>query len=281
MDEIAVQNLVPNFLEFYDHAKSAESADERWALWEKYYRFAAVPPGEEGYRLARNLLDASWGQYHAVISELENWEPDSKAIHEYIKRIQKTLHDHEEASFDITIVYFVGNFDGGAFVTPAKEGGLALCLPVEAPISDITLAHEITHIIHAKKAGLSIKVERYIATLIMQEGLATRISQHMVPGKNNQEYIGLAPGWLEYCAQKENEIFTGILPYLNKSDIDIVNKFTVGKGTTGITREAYYVGWQLIGFLEEKGVAIHRLLELDEDEIRKYVEETMLEYLSA
>lgn len=53
-DQITIRNLVPSFLAFYRLA-SAAPPEQRWPLWQKHYGFAAVPPGEEGARLAQTL----------------------------------------------------------------------------------------------------------------------------------------------------------------------------------------------------------------------------------
>jgi uncharacterized protein YjaZ len=52
---------------------------------------------------------------------------------------------------------------------------------IENGDSEILLAHELTHIVHASTAKLSGGWERKIATLIIQEGLATRISKEIIP----------------------------------------------------------------------------------------------------
>lgn len=53
-DQITIWNLVPRFLAFYRLA-SAAPPEQRWPLWQEHYGFAAVPPGEEGARLAQTL----------------------------------------------------------------------------------------------------------------------------------------------------------------------------------------------------------------------------------
>jgi hypothetical protein len=57
-----------SFLQFYA-AASQPGVDEaeRWALWQKMYHFAAVPPTPEGERMARSMLDKAWPRYAAAM----------------------------------------------------------------------------------------------------------------------------------------------------------------------------------------------------------------------
>ena len=56
MNRIEVISLVPKFLSSYDQAfRESLDSDRRWELWNEVYRFAAVPPGDEGTKMARTL----------------------------------------------------------------------------------------------------------------------------------------------------------------------------------------------------------------------------------
>ena len=68
MDNIELLNLVPKFLDFYHRANDSEiSENQRWRLWEENYNFAAVPPGDEGRKIARDLFQRAWEKYHQHI----------------------------------------------------------------------------------------------------------------------------------------------------------------------------------------------------------------------
>ena len=253
MDKVEVMNLVPKFLNFYEKAQAADT-DVRWALWEEHYNFAAVPPGDEGRKMARAMLGDAWSQYGEIIPRLQEWTADEQRVRKMLHEVKSILGCEEDIS--ITIVYFVGCFEENPFVAPLGDEQLALCLPVETDSSDIFLAHELTHIVHAKTANLSMAWERSIGSTVLQEGLAMRVSQALVPGHVDEEYAEHAEGWLEAATAKEVEILQGILPYLEESSSDVVMKFTFGPGEAGLEREAYYAGWVFVDSMLKEGVFI-------------------------
>src|SRR5699024_1561909 len=188
MNNIELKNLVPTFLEFYKRAEQVVDSEERWNLWKKHYNFAAVPPGAEGEKIARTLLDDSWDRYKKNINYIRNWTiPDHQEVEQYLKEIKSLLGC--EKPVNIVLIYFVGGFENNPFIAPYDHERLALCLPIESESSDITLPHELTHIVHSKTADLKIKWERTIATLVLQEGLATQVSKYIVPGKEDKHYV--------------------------------------------------------------------------------------------
>jgi hypothetical protein len=274
IDKLEIINLVPKFLDFYEKAnQEGVDAEERWKLWEEHYHFAAVPPGEEGKALARDLLDAAWNRYAESMESLRNWEPDPLAIKKYVSKVKQLLGCEESIPF--VVVYFVGGFEGNPFVAPFDSERSALCLPVENGNSDILLAHELTHIVHAQIAGFSANWERTIAAVVLQEGLATRVSKHLVPGKSDEAYIEFTPDWLESCERKKEDIFNGIFPYLSDSSSEKVYQFTMGNGTTGIEREAYFVGWKVVGSLLENGVPFKEIARTTEENMPEFLRSTL------
>ncbi len=273
MDKIEILNLVPKFLAFYHKANKLEiDPEERWALWEDYYNFSAVPPGVEGRRMARNLLDTAWARYAEAISFIENWKPDEEKVREFLSKV-KTLLSYAQP-IDFVVVYFVGGFENNPFVAPFDDGRLALCLPIELRNSDITLAHELTHVVHNYTANLTAEWERTIASTILQEGLATRVSQFLVPGHPDELYIEHRKGWLQSCKENRREIIRGIYPYLEESSSEAVTRFTFGKGTTNHDREAYYVGWEMVNFLLTQGDTFVEMASIQEKDIPDYLQES-------
>jgi hypothetical protein len=64
---LEIKDLTPKFRAFYEAAeKEQASPDRRWQLWKEMYDFAAVPPTEEGHKIARRLLDEAWPRYAAA-----------------------------------------------------------------------------------------------------------------------------------------------------------------------------------------------------------------------
>lgn len=248
MDKIEIVNIVDKFLYFYQLAlEQKASEEERWALWQEHYHFAAVPPGVEGQQLARKLLADAWEKYPAHIDYIKTWKANETIIQTYLEKVKEVLQCKEP--IHLVIIYFVGGFEKNPFVAPYDETRLALCLPIETGNDDILLAHELTHIVHAKTASLSGDWERSIATVILEEGLATRVSAHIVPGENDREYVEFTEGWLEKCQKNNRSILSGIIPYLQANQSEILMRFTFGEGTTGMEREAYFVGWEIVAHL--------------------------------
>ncbi|WP_188208235.1 hypothetical protein [Alkalibacillus aidingensis] len=270
MDHIEVVNLAPKFLEFYQRAnREGVDCEERWELWQKHYNFAAVPPGDEGKKMARKILDENWVKYRENIDYIKDWQPDSNAIEQYLSEI-KSLLGYEQP-INMMIIYFVGGFENNPFVAPYDEGRIALCLPIESEISSITLYHEITHIVHLKTANLTQAWERTIASTIIQEGLATQVSKYMVPGKPDQDYIEHKEGWLDSCQLKRKEILEGILPYLKDSSSETIIKFTFGAGSTNTDREVYFAGWEIVRVLLEHGETFLKIAWIQEEDIPNYI----------
>jgi hypothetical protein len=273
LDKIEILNLVPKFLAFYHKANKLEiDGEERWALWEEYYNFAAVPPGVEGRRMARNLLDTAWARYGKHLSFIEKWKPNEVRVREYLTKV-KTLLSYDQ-TIDFVLVYFVGGFENNPFVAPFDDGRLALCLPIELGESAITLVHELTHVVHNYTANLTADWERTIASTILQEGLATRVSQFLIPGHPDELYIEHKKGWLQSCKENRGEIIKGIYPYLEESSSEAVTKFTFGNGTMNHEREAYYVGWEMVNFLLTQGVTFGEIASIQETDIPDYLKES-------
>lgn len=272
-------NLVPKFLSFYHLAnKPGVDEEKRWALWGEHYNFAAVPPGEEGRRIARNLLGAAWESYADHLSFIENWKPDLEIVRDSLIKV-KALLGYDQP-IDLVVVYFVGGFENNPFVAPFDEERLALCLPIENGDSDIILAHELTHIVHTQTANLTAEWERTIASTILQEGLATQVSKFLVPGHQDELYIEHKKGWLHSCKENKAEIINGIFPFLDDASSKSVTMFTFGNGTTNHEREAYYVGWEIVYFLLAQGVTFKDIAIVQEKNIPNYLRDIYPKLLS-
>src|ERR1700749_2798665 len=68
---LTINDYTARFLSFYaDADKQALTPDQRWALWQKEYGIASVPPTPAGQALARKQLDTVWDQYAALLPKL-------------------------------------------------------------------------------------------------------------------------------------------------------------------------------------------------------------------
>ncbi|NKE04001.1 DUF2268 domain-containing putative Zn-dependent protease [Mesobacillus selenatarsenatis] len=274
MDQIEILNLVPKFLSFFHLAKKPDIDEEgRWALWKEHYNFAAVPPGEDGKKMARNLLDTAWNHYADHLTFIEKWEPNEAVVREYLTRVKALLgYDHP---IDLVVVYFVGGFENNPFVAPYDQNRMALCLPIENGDSNIHLAHELTHIVHSQTANLKGEWERTIGSTILQEGLATQVSKCLVPGHPDELYLEHKKGWLQSCKENRANIISQICPFLDHDSSEAVTRFTFGNGTTNHEREAYYVGWELVHFLLNEGVTFKEMASVKEKDIPDYLRDVL------
>ncbi len=270
LDNIEVRDLVPKFLNFFKLAYKDEiEEDERWMMWKELYNFAAVPPGEDGQKLAKKLLNEAWDKYAQNLSVIEEWAPDEEKVQAYLSKVKALLGCDQPINF--VVIYFVGGFENNPFVAPLNKERLALCLPIENGDSDIYLVHELTHIVHSQTALLTGEWERTIASTILQEGLATQVSKFVIPGEPDESYIEHKKGWLQSCKKNKSEIFTGIAPFLNESSSEIVTKFTFGNGTTNHEREVYFVGWEVVQSLLKTDVTFKDIASIKEDSMPDYL----------
>ncbi|MFE8699767.1 DUF2268 domain-containing putative Zn-dependent protease [Cytobacillus sp. FJAT-54145] len=272
MDHIELINLVPKFLDFYKRADiEGIDSEDRWDLWKEHYNFAAVPPGDEGRKMARVLLDNAWGNYAQKINFIKSWEPEHKSVDHYLAKVKSLLGCQKPIK--LVLIYFVGGFENNAFVAPYDKERVALCLPIECGDSDILLSHELTHVVHSTTANLTAEWERTIASTILQEGLATQVSKHLVPGKKDHCYIEHKEGWFDSCKSNRTEILKGLFPYLDDSSSETITRFTFGTGTTNNEREVYFVGWEIVKFLLEEGITFEEIARVQEVDIPNYLRE--------
>lgn len=275
MANLEIIDLVPNFIKFFTLANRENVNEaERWYLWKEHYNFAALPPGFD--EQARDQLNKVWSLYKSNIEQIRSWKHNPIQLKGYLSKIQKLLGCEEDIQF--IIVFFIGAFDNNAFVTPYDQDKSALCLPIENKLSDITIVHELTHIVHAKTAFLEMKWERPLAELIQQEGLALHASKYLVPGENDEAYIEMREdqGWLRSCHEHRTEIISGIKPYLFDSEANTLNRFTFGEGSAGLRREAYYAGWELVASALRRGVSFKELASINANSIPDFVKVNLI-----
>lgn len=97
----------------------------------------------------------------------------------------------------------------------------------------------------------------------------------MVPGNPDEAYIEHTNGWFQSCKKNRSEIITGITPFLNESSAEIVTRFTFGNGTTNHERESYFVCWEIVQSLLEKGVTFKEIASIKEDQIPIYLNKSL------
>ena len=274
--QINIIDLTPKFLRFYDAARQQHANEEqRWYLWKQMVDFAAVPPTPQGQQMARKMLDDAWLRYPSVLPEIRagaaSIQPPPESIVNSVANLLRS-----DVPIHLKLVVFVGDFDNNAFTAPGKDNIPTVAVPVEAPEKARLLAHEFTHVVNAEQAHLSLDWQRSIAHTIFVEGLAMRVTQRLYPGLPAKTYVGeTTPGWFEKAVARKPQIIADIQPHLAASDSDSVMRFTMGVGGAGIDREAYYVGWIVIGDLLQHGYDFPRLARVPDAQMLRLVQESL------
>jgi imidazolonepropionase-like amidohydrolase len=261
-----VQDLTSKFLKFYEAAQGADP-ERRWQLWKELYNFAAVPPIPEGQQMARRLLDEAWAKYPGVLDRVrrgaEGMQPAPRPVLERAARLLAL-----DKPLRVRLRAYVGGLENNAFAS-GRDGVQIVSLPVEmeAARRALVMPHEFTHAIHVVTAGLSGGWERSVAELVLQEGLAMRATQALKPGHPDWIYTEGGANWLAECHKRREEILKGIEPHLSDSNSATVARFTVGTGTSGLGREAYYVGWLVVDTLLKRGMTLAQVAHIPQKEI--------------
>jgi hypothetical protein len=280
--EMRVTDLSPRFVRFHELA-TAEGADpdRRWELWREHYGFAALPPVPERDSMARALLDEAWPHYLSVMERIRagaaGLDPAPEPI---LRSVAKLLE--LDVPLRVDLLVYVGALEKNAFFM-VNEGIPTVAIPVEEDPAwrSLTLAHEFTHAVHNRLAGLSGGWERSIAETILSEGLASHAAMALFPGRPAAAYVEHEPGWLDLAASRERQILEGILPHVSASDSESVMRFTMGTGTTGTPREAYYVGWLVIEHLLRSGYDFPALARIPADAMPALVTDAIRELVGA
>ena len=276
---LVIVNRVPKFEKFYADAKGLDEA-ARWALWQKEYGIAAVPPTPEGQALARKQLDAAWPRYAALLPKLATLESQAEKDARRLFDATNQLYDAGDHPIHTKVVFFVGQFDGNEFTVPAMNGQPpTVVMPVENPRLKVELAHEISHSVNFQLADVKNSFGAPIGETVFLEGLAMHANKALVPGLPDAGYTELAsePGWYKRCEKNRNAIMKGITPYLDKAGADVATKFTFGKGTTGMDRELYCAGWFAVGRMLASGQMFPDLARVPESKMIAAVRAAMTE----
>ncbi len=280
MVTLDITDLTPRFLTFYEPAAREEvTPEEHWQLWQTHYGFAAVPPTPEGQARARTLLEAAWPQYPAVLSRIRAGVSGMTPAPHVALRAVTDLLDFQDA-LSVGFIGFVGFCEGNAYGY-VHNGKFYVCMPVEQdPLQrTLMLPHEFTHAIHWASAGLSGGWERSIAEVILQEGLATQVTKVLIPGREIEAYIEYnlesTRGWFAACQARHTQILEGIQAYLGDNQSETVWRFTMGTGTTGLEREAYYVGWHVVDYLMTHNQSLAAIARIPANDMEQVVHDSI------
>ncbi len=264
--QLEIVDRVAKFQAFYAEATAATlTSDARFALWQKDYGIAAVPPGPEGDAMARRLVDGAWANYPALVPKLPDMLRGAAAsANDSFARIN-ALFETQDVAIHSRVVFFVGQFDNNAYsMPPMGDKAATVMMPVENGRLQLILAHELTHTIHIQLAGVKNSFGAPVGETVFLEGLAMRTVQKIYPGQDESAYVA-DPKWLANCYAKKDAVLAAIAPDLDKSGREIAMKYTFGQGNTGMQREAYCAAWIVMGKLLDSGRTFPELARVPED----------------
>ena len=268
-NRIAISDLTPKFLTFYRTAIADRlTGDARFALWKKDYGFAAVPPGPDGDKIARQLLDEAWPRYAAALPQIERGarglQPSPNPT---LQRVETLLRPSRPTR--MKLIVYVGGFEGNAF-TVGQKGIPTVAIPVEmsAQQRGPVMTHEFVHAVQISMGSMSGGWERSIGETVLAEGLAMRATQRLYPNLPSTRFVETPdePGWLAKAERRRPRILSDIRKVVRSSTSDDVLKFTMGTGPAGIDREAYYAGWVVVGYWLAHGLNYGEIARIPESE---------------
>lgn len=274
---LEVKDYSGKFERFYrDASRPGTTEAQRWALWEKEYGIAAVPPTPAGEALARKQLDAVWPRYKALFPRLGKLRATAAAEAKIAAlRIAGQLVPPGK-SVTIGVVFCVGQFDDNAFSVPAMSGRPPETLmPIESRNMQLLLAHELSHDVNFALANVKNSFGAPLGETIFVEGLAMRSASRAFPGHADTAFTELPTdhGWLQKCLLEKNAVLLGARAHLNESGPAVATRFTFGTGTTGMHREAYCAAWIVFGTLLHRGLTLSQLAVVPEDRMVGLVRE--------
>ena len=266
---LEIVDRVPKFEAFYAEATAKPiDADARFALWQKDYGYAAVPPGPEGQAMARKMLDAAWDRYPALLPKLPDLTAQAKADAQDAFDKINALFKTKDVPIHTKLVLFVGNFDNNAYSIPSMGGAPpTVMMEVENVSLRTVLAHELAHTVHFQLAHVQNSFGAPIGEGMFLEGLAMRVSQKVYPGLPEEAYTEMPEdrGWLKRCYANKDAVLAGIRADLDKQGREIAMKYTFGDGNTGMHREMYCAAWIVMGRLLDSGKSFAELARIPED----------------
>ena len=275
-----IDNRVGKFETFYAHATAKPlDADARFKLWQTEDGLAAVPPGPDGDKMARKLLDDAWSRYPALVPKLPALENAAEDTARAMFAKDNDILGAANDPIHTRLILYVGQFDNNAFTVPPMDGKPATSLmPVENITLKIALAHELTHSIELQLVSVKNSFGAPVGETMFLEGLAMRTSQRAVPGLPDAAYTSMPnePDWMPNCVAKKDAVLKDIVPDLDKSGHEIAMKYTFGQGNNGMQREAYCAAWFVMGRLLDRGKTLPELARIPEDKMVDTIRAAML-----
>jgi hypothetical protein len=182
---------------------------------------------------------------------------------------------------DVELMVFVGTRGGGAFsMSMGDKWRVALPVEQEPSAREISASHEFAHAVHARLAGMEGRWIRGVGQLVLGEGIAMKTAAALYPGRPESAYLGGAADWMAQAREKEREILEGVLGSVDNATSRAMERFTLGPGPAGLSREAYYAGWVLVGHLLDSGWTLPGLARVPRGFAARIAEDGLKEVLS-
>ncbi len=178
-------------------------------------------------------------------------------------------------------VNLVAGSSGGTAYSMAAGDGWRMNLPagLDPQALALTSAHELTHGLHTRLAGLTGAWRPAVGHLVLGEGLAMRVAAAARPGGPPWRYTGGGEGWFREADASREAVLSGVLASLDDATTRAAHRFLRGPGPAGLTREAYYAGWVVMGHLLETGWTLAGVARVPRGLMVRVVERALREML--
>jgi hypothetical protein len=101
------------------------------------------------------------------------------------------------------------------------------------------------------------------------------VTQKLLPSHSEAYFVEARPGWFDEAAKSRSAILKDVRDATASDKSDDVMRFTMGKGPSGIEREAYYAGWVVVGYWLDHGMSFADIARIPEKEMPGRVREAI------
>ena len=197
-----IEDLGADFFSFWEAAAHVERAAQR-ALWQEMY--------EDCHHEIFDLYYRDFGERDSLDQALERFPGEVEAIAERWRRAPDVVRSATRRVTnllglvvpELRFVIFVGLFSSNAWVSDFR-GGPTTFFAVErlpdSPGDEILIAHECVHQLH-RLLSTDRWDDQRVTHLLFQEGLATAVSEEIVPGRGEAEYLWFEGGFTDWLAE--------------------------------------------------------------------------------
>lgn len=264
-----IRDITPDFLTFWEKAQNRPTTVQR-QLWQDLYE----GPNRDVFDIYfsrygnRQNLNSAFQKYDQIVGRVQEIAPHIDRVIEQIVPTCASLFECEE--HELPFVLMVGVFNSDAWVTELS-GQATTFLALEADVNSklsslpITIAHEVTHGLHARCSNLKMN-STLVGEGLFLEGLAVCVSRIVVPDAPEVSY--LCPGgeqtlagqdcreWLDECRNRYTYVCEQLLANITQADEETYASYFWSREQTRRTgiplRVGYVVGYDLVRQLHQQ-----------------------------